>query len=336
MKGHFVISLDYEIHWGVFDKKTVDEYRENLENVGKVIDRLLEMSDKYNVKITFSTVGFLFAEDKTDLFKYIPENKPTYLIEKFSPYPLLESIGNNEKEDPFHYALSRIKQIKANGNHEIGTHTFCHFYCHEHGQTVEQFDDDLKSAINIAKPLDIDIKSIVFPRNMIEANKLIDRPYLDVCHKHGIGSFRGKEKAYIYNIHTTKFYHGWYLFKMLRLLDAYISVTGSNTYKVEVINKDKKVYNLPSSRLLRAYSSKLKFLEPLKVRRIKKAMTHAAKHKEMFHLWWHPHNFGTQIDENFKNLEQIFKTYKKLNETYGFESETMTGLAKKIKASQQE
>jgi hypothetical protein len=334
VNGHFIISLDYEIHWGVFDKKTVDDYRENLISVTKVIDKLLELSDMYGVKLTFSTVGFLFAENKKNLFEFLPENKPTYKNETFSPYSLLDSIGNNETDDPFHYALSKIKDIKANGNHEIGTHTFCHFYCHEHGQTVDQFDDDLKSAINIAKPLDIDIKSIVFPRNMIEADKTLDKPYLDVCLKHGIESFRGKEKASIYTIHTTKFYHGWYIFKILRLLDTYISVTGSNTYKVEVINKDKKIYNLPSSRMLRAYSSKLKFLEPLKIRRIKKGMTHAAKHNEMFHLWWHPHNFGTQMEENFKNLEDIFKTYKKLNETHDFESETMSGLAKKIKTSQ--
>ena len=333
MNGHFVISLDYEIHWGVFDKKSVDDYRENLENVRRVIDRLLEMSDSYGVKITFSTVGFLFAQNKDELLQHLPNLKPTYLQEKFSPYPLIETIGDNEAEDPFHYALSGIKKIRDNGNHEIGTHTFCHFYCHEHGQTVEQFDADLQSAINIAKPLGIDLKSIVFPRNMIEADKAIDKPYLDVCVKHGISSFRGKEKAYIYNIHTTKSYHGWYIFKFLRLLDAYCNITGSNTYSIEKINANKDIFNLPSSRLFRAYSNKLKFLEPLKVRRIKNAMTTAAKRNEMFHLWWHPHNFGTQTEENFKNLESVFKTYKALNETYGFKSETMTGLTNKIKSN---
>lgn len=332
MNGHFVISLDYEIHWGVFDKKSVDEYRQNLENVGQVIDRLLEMSDRYGVKITFATVGFLFAENKTELLKYLPKEKPTYLHEKFTPYPLIESIGDNENDDPFHYALSGIKKIRDNGNHEIGTHTFCHFYCHEHGQTVEQFDADLHAAKNIAKPLGIDLESIVFPRNMIEANKAIDKPYLDVCIKHGITSFRGKEKAYIYNIHTTKYYHGWYIFKFLRFLDAYFNLTGSNTYNVEKINNGKDILNLPSSRLFRAYSKRLKFLEPFKIRRIKKAMTRAAKRNELFHLWWHPHNFGAQIDENFENFEAVLKTYKKLNETYDFESETMTGLTNKIKS----
>lgn len=331
MNGHFVISLDYEIHWGVFDKKTVEDYKENLSNVGKVIDRLLALSDQYGVKLTFSTVGLLFAENKEDLISHFPEQKPSYLNEKFSPYPIVPNIGNSEADDPFHYALSGIRKIKDNGNHELGTHTFCHFYCHEHGQTPEQFDADIKAAKAIAKSKGVAIKSIVFPRNMIEANKAIDKPYLDVCEKHGITSFRGKEKAYIYNIHTTKSYHGWYVFKLLRLLDTYVNITGSNTYKVEHINKGRNIYNLPSSRMLRTFSNKLKFIEPIKIRRITKAMTYAAKRNEMFHLWWHPHNFGAQMDENFNNLETIFKTYSDLNKSYGFQSETMTGLTNKIK-----
>ncbi|MCB0447683.1 MAG: polysaccharide deacetylase family protein [Gelidibacter sp.] len=330
MNGHFVISLDFELHWGVFDVRTVESYKTNLLQVRPVITRLMQLADAYDVKLTFSTVGFLFANTKEELLGYSPEKKPTYTHSNFSPYPLLDSIGSTEAEDPFHYAKSVVKQIKNNKNHEIGTHTFSHYYCHELGQTVEQFEDDIKSAIAIAKPLDVILESIVFPRNMIDANKAIDQPYLDVCYRNGIKSFRGKEKAFIYNIHTTKFYHGWYLFKILRIIDAYFNLTGHNTYKVEKLYKKQTVLNLPSSRLLRAYSKSMAFLEPLKISRITKSMTHAAKKGELFHLWWHPHNFGTHTDKNFKNLEMIFKHYKELNKKYGFKSETMTGLTNKM------
>ena len=329
MNGHFVISLDYEIHWGVFDKKTVNEYKENLENVSKVIDKLLDISDRYNIKLTFSTVGLLFAKDKNEILSYLPKKKPTYTLEKLNPYQLIDSIGNDEKEDAFHYALSGIKKIKTNGNHEIGTHTFSHFYCHEQGQTVEQFDSDINAAVTIAKSLDIPIKSIVFPKNQMNPGDDVDKPYLQVCKKHGITSFRGKEKSAIYNIHSSKAYRNFFIFRALKPLDAYFNVTGSNTYNVKEINKDCIINNIPSSRFLRPYNAKLKIFEPLKLRRIKKAMTYAAKHNEVFHLWWHPHNFGTQMDENFRNLEVIFNTYKKLNETYGFQSETMTGVSEK-------
>jgi hypothetical protein len=330
MNGHFVISLDFELHWGVFDVRKVEDYKKKLLQVRPVIKRLLKLADTYEVKLTFSTVGFLFAGNKTELLEYLPKQKPTYTLKKFSPYPLIESIGENEQEDPFHYAKSVIKEIKNNGNHEIGTHTFSHYYCHELGQTVDQFEEDLKAAVAIAKPLDIDLKSIVFPRNMVDADQETDKPYLEVCYKLGLKSFRGVEKAFIYNIHTTKPYHGWLIFKLLRFFDAYINITGNNTYKIERHYNKKTMLNMPSSRLLRAYIKSLKFLEPLKIRRIKKGMKHAAKQGELFHLWWHPHNFGTHTDENFSNLENIFKEYVILNTAYGFKSETMTGLTNKF------
>ena len=330
--GHLVISLDFELHWGVFDVRTVESYKNNLLQVRPVITRMIGLADAYDVKLTFSTVGFLFAENKEELKKYLPKNKPTYKNQKLSPYPLLDSIADTENEDPFHYANSVINEIKQNGNHEIGTHTFSHYYCHGLGQTVEQFEDDLNSAIAIAKEMDITLESIVFPRNMINSDDPIDKPYIDVCYKKGIKSFRGKKKAYMYNVHTTKFYHSWYIFKLLRITDAYLNVSGINTYKVEKFYKKNKILNLPASILLRNYSSLLSFLEPLKIKRIKRGMKYAARHNEMFHIWFHPHNFGTHTDKNFKNLEMIFKHYKELNKKYGFKSETMTGLTNKITA----
>jgi peptidoglycan/xylan/chitin deacetylase (PgdA/CDA1 family) len=335
MNGHFVVSLDFELHWGVFDKRSVENYLANLINVPQVIHRLLEMADKYDVKLTFATVGFLFAKDKEDLLNHLPEQKPTFLNSKFSPYPLIESIGNNEIDDPYHYAHSLVKKIRDNGNHEIGTHTFCHYYCHELGQTVEQFEEDLNAAIAIAKQMDIKLESIVFPRNMIDLRYDEDLPYVETFYKLGFKSFRGKEKAYIYNIFTQKFYHGWFIFKILRMSDAYFNVTGMNTYNMDALYKKDTPLNIPSSRLLRAYNKKVSFLEPLKVRRIKTGMRYAAKNNQLFHLWWHPHNFGTHTDENFKNLEAIFKEYSILNKKYGYSSETMTSLTNKINSRHQ-
>ncbi len=331
MNGHFVISLDYEIHWGVFDKKTVDQYRQNLENVGVVLDKMLELCKTYNIKITFATVGFLFAKNKKELLEFSPKSKPTYHNDKFSPYSLISSIGNDETDDPFHYGLSGIEKINKDGNHEIGTHTFCHYYCHIPGQTIAQFDEDLKAARVIANKRNIELKSLVFPRNMIDAFKEVDQPILDTLKANGITSFRGKEKSFIYNIHTTKFYKNWFIFKILKFLDAYVSITGPNTYDLIKLNKGKDLVNIPSSRLLRAYSVKFKRFERLKMNRIKKGMTRAAKKNETFHLWWHPHNFGAQTEENFKNLEEIFQTYTALNKSHGFESITMTDLSNKIR-----
>ena len=69
MNGQFVLSLDFEKYWGVFDSKPLVEYQENLNNVNNVIDKLLELSDYYGVKLTFATVGFLLNENKVSYKK---------------------------------------------------------------------------------------------------------------------------------------------------------------------------------------------------------------------------------------------------------------------------
>ncbi len=321
MSGKFVISLDFELHWGVFDALTLEAYLNNLKNVKNVIEKLLVLSDKYEVKLTFATVGLLFAENKSEILKYLPKNIPNYIDKKLNPFQLLESIGENEEEDELHYAKSLIKTIKKNTNHEISTHTFGHYNCTAEGQTPQDFDSDLKSALAIAETMDIELKGIVFPKNQV------DNDYLHVCYDNGITNYRGTENHYLYR---PKNFNAK-IKKAFRLIDNYINISGYHTYSVEKLGPNKiGLVNIPSSRFLRPYLPKLSFLEKYKVKRITNAMKHAALNNELFHLWWHPHNFGANLNENLENLEEIFKTYKRLKESHEFESITMTDLANKV------
>ena len=52
-------------------------------------------------------------------------------------------------------------------------------------------------------------------------------------------------------------------------------------------------------------------------------MTNAAKNELLFHLWWHPHNFGINQEENLYLLSDILDHYKKLETIYGMKSMTM-------------
>ena len=188
------------------------------------------------------------------------------------------------------------------------------------GQTEEQFEDDLLSTLEISKQSDISIRSFVFPRNQINDK------YLSICAKHGIKSFRGTEKHWMYDTSDTALLEDK-KHRIYRLLDTYFNISGHNTYD---LNAKNGVFNVASSRFLRPYSKKLKILEPLKIARIKKSMTHAAKNHEVYHLWWHPHNFADNTEQNFKVLEGLFKHYKNLNETYGFKSNTMSGIVDNV------
>ncbi len=55
--GTFVISLDFELHWGVRDHRTVADYRENLLGVRRVVPALLSLFSEFGIHATWATVG---------------------------------------------------------------------------------------------------------------------------------------------------------------------------------------------------------------------------------------------------------------------------------------
>ena len=322
--GKFVISLDFELHWGFFDNRTLEDCRSQLLNINTVIDKLLQMSKEYNTSITFATVGMLFAKDKETVLDYVPKLKPNYTNKALDSYELLRGI--EQKDQVIYFAQELVKNIENDPLHEVGTHTFCHYYCHEKGQNIQDFKADIESAIAIAKALNIETKSIVFPRNQVQQD------YLKVCENLGIETYRGN-CWFNFNNDARKLILKEYGLILLRVVDSYFNISGSNSFKLKDHNtKDAKLINIPASRFLRPYNSRLKFIESLKVRRIKKAMTKAAKRNEVYHLWWHPHNFANNIEENFKNYSSILKHYKKLNVKYNFESITMQKLGEQYRS----
>ena len=313
--GNFVISLDFELQWGVRDKKTIEEYGENIKGVHFVIPRLLETFSKYKIKATFSTVGFLFLKNKKELLSHIPAKLPNYSNLSFSPYlDNFESVGNDYLEDEYHFAPQLISLIKQHPEQEIGSHTFSHYYCLESGQTINDFNEDIKMAIKVAQENDIKITSLIFPRNQFNDE------YLKVCNDNGIICYKGNEHSWLYK--AKKGEQESMFRRFLRLVDAYFNISGHNCYTKEQLKSNSPI-NIPSSRFLRPFSGKLKILDNLRLRRIKTGMTYAAKNNTIYHLWWHPHNFGYSLNENLIYLEKILQHYVSLNRKFGFESKTM-------------
>lgn len=325
-QGTLVISLDFELLWGVRDKRTIASYGKDILAVKEVIPRLLEIFSKYGIKVTFSTVGFLFAHTKEELLSYVPDRKPGYHNKNLSPYNgHFDQVGDNFENDPYHFAPDLISLIKKDNNQTIGTHTFSHYYCQEAGQTLEEFKKDLEAAIKISEDNGIKVDSIVFPRNQC------NQAYLEICKQLGITSYRGNERNWAFQGNGRHFSTlAVYARRFFRGLDAYFNVFGHHCYTWEELGKKDPIYNIPSSRLLRPFSKKLGFLEFLKIRRIKKSLKYAAKTKKVYHLWWHPHNFGANLEQNFKNLDRILSYCQTLEKKYGFDSDSMETLVKKL------
>lgn len=314
-RGLFVISLDFELHWGVRDKLSVRQYRDNLLGEWEVVPALLKLFTEYGIHATWATVGFMFFRSRSELLRGVPQNLPNYTHRELSPYDSLMTIGESERDDPFHYAPSLIHRIAAVAGQEIATHTFSHYYCLERGRDEESFRADLTAALEVARDHNgIDIKSIVFPRNQV------DHKCLSVCHDLGIKAYRGNPPSWLYAARSGD--DEWVARRGLRLLDAYLPISGTNAhYPTEPVGGFPR--NVPASRYLRPYLPALRTLEPLRLRRIVDDLTLAAEHKQLYHLWWHPHDFGARPEQNVAVLAQILERFAALRKSHGMESVNM-------------
>lgn len=317
--GIITISLDFELAWGLLDLNNFEEYKiSNIKNVANVIDRLLDIFSFYNIHATFATVGFIGYSNPDELIKDLPKLKPQYENRTLNPYynNFISSIS--EKDYIYFFAPELIEKIKIWPGMEIGTHTFSHYYCWEKGQTLEHFDADLKKAIQKGKEQGLEIRSIIFPRNNVSS------AYLEVCKENNINIYRGNpskffkdKKSRISNL----------IQKACRLADNYINLSGSPSYPLSEIKDEKGMIDIRASRMLRPYVESLRYFEPLRLKRIKNEMTKAAKNGEIYHLWWHPHNFGSKMDKNFSFLNEILKHFEYLRSKYGMKSLNMAEIA---------
>ena len=319
--GYFIISLDLELMWGMKDKKTVTTYGGNVLGTRKAIPKILKVFSEKGIHATWAVVGLLFSGKKIDTLQMLPARIPVYHQQKLSSYNYLEQLGKDEDSDKYHYADSLIRLISQFKHQEIASHTFSHYYCLEDGQTKEDFASDISAAKKAGERYNVEIKSVVLPRNQI------NRAYLDVLIKNNIFSFRGTEENWLYQ--ATKSNNHNFIRRFFKVLDAYLNLSGYHCYTLKEAAVKPDLLNLRSSRFLRPYSKMFSFCEKSKIQRIKAQMKHAAKHHLIFHLWWHPHNFGINTEKNMENLIKILDYYLYLNKKYGFQSVNMAEIATK-------
>ncbi len=320
--GALVISLDFELAWGVRDQPFFSAYRENLSGARAAIPRILECFVEYGIHATWATVGLLFFQSKDELKAGLPAKRPRYRDAALSSYSYLDQLGSDEETDPLHFAPSLIDLIGRHPHQEVATHTLSHYYCLEEQQDVEAFRDDLAAALTLGRRRGIELESLVFPRNQF------DDQHVQACNEVGIKSFRGVESAWLYAARRTG--QESMVRRGIRLLDAYINISGHHGYPREHVGRTLP-HNLPSSRFLRPYSAKLRLLEPLKRRRIAADLSHAAANDLIYHLWWHPHNFGTHLEESLTSLRAIFDHFVHLKDRYGMESLNMAELSAQLR-----
>ena len=309
LTGKFVISLDFELQWGA-QGRLLQHYRANLLGVRQAIPAILSVFSDFKIHATWAAVGFLFFESRDQFLRNLPHRRPEYKDKDLDPYELLDQLGKNETEDPLHFAPSLIRRIRDTEGQEIGTHTFSHYSVFAEGCSHESFRDDIRAALRAGALLNTNIRSIVFPFNQITQD------HLRICAEEGLTTYRGLE----FDPYVAAGNHP--LDRAKRLADSYVNLSGSGCGLPSILEGCELV-SVPQSRFLRPYSHALSFMDKLQLQRITKSMTLAAQNGVIFHLWWHPHNFGVNIERNIQFLRSICEHYLLLSRRYGFQSCTM-------------
>jgi peptidoglycan/xylan/chitin deacetylase (PgdA/CDA1 family) len=305
----------------VRDKCTIAEDRDRLLGVRAAVPALLDLFTSDGIHATWAVVGLLLAETKRELLARLPPAVP-YARPALSPYAALIDVGDSERDDPFHFAASLVRRVAATPAQEIGTHTFSHYYCLEPGQTPAHFRADVAAALAITREkLGLVPRSIVFPRNQVSA------PHVAVCGELGFRAYRANPDAWAYRPRpddTERIQR-----RAIRLLDAYLPLV---TAQPAPTAADRPPANVAASRYLRPYVPTLRAAEGLRERRLARELARAARERRIFHLWWHPDDFGLHLAENLAVLRRFLDRYRTLREQTGMETLTMGEAADRLLA----
>jgi hypothetical protein len=313
--GALVISLDFELYWGISDLRwPPSQYDQNVLGARVVIPLLLKIFQDNEIAATWAAVGMMFAHSDEEARSYYPTRLPNYDNRSLSPY------GKPPADRIYCYAPELIQRIASTPRQEVGTHTFSHYYCLESGQNPEDFEADVAAAVRIAKDHGNLPKSVALPRNQVNEN------YLRILARNGIHTYRGTQHGWLHRPGNRRQQRAL-IRRAGRLAEAWFRRSGSYSYEWWEINRPDGMSNVRGSRYLRPANSGPRWLQKQHVRNIRWDILDAARAKRVYHLWWHPEDMGGAIDDALADVQCICEELKHCRDKYGMTSVSMGGAA---------
>lgn len=315
-RGAFVISLDFELFWGMADFGHAYDYKNVIEKVHDVVPKLLKLFEKYNVHATWATVGAIFAHDDDEFLEYLPKPIAPQTFEMLNKLGILPEKDETKCPRSMLFAPELTKMVSETPGQELGTHTYSHYYCNLKTSTTNEFQKEINAAKAIMEKNNADCISIVFPRNQVHEK------YIKEAESEGIFIYRGVENGKLQALKkkSRKGLIFWYG-------DNYIPLQKGQSFELSEIVEAENRYNVKNTRFFKPYKKKYKIIEKFKLWRYKLEMRRAAKRGEVYHMYWHPHNFGENTDINFKQMEKLLLYYSKMNRKHGMISLNMREVA---------
>lgn len=299
-QGFFVLSLDFETMWGSIGSKDIQSFALRTAKEKEIFYKVNELFNEYGIHSTWAIVGAMACKTKEETISHL-KNDIYYKKWNISIKDFIENA-------PTDYFLSNlINKLSLEKNVEIASHTFTHSYFLDDSLSCDDLENELSVSKRILSSYG-EIKTIIFPRNQINPN------VFPLMEKYDYSIMRANQKR---------------LFKNNRYLEYFNSIfpiTNKTSYSPNKLFVDEyNILNIPASLFLR-FRKKNDFIHKLQIRRVKKEMRKSAKRGLVFHLWFHPHNLGLDVDNGINGLRQIFDFYSKMNEKHSYKSVNMREL----------
>lgn len=185
-KAVLLISADFELAWAFrFSKnrkKNINYPVEKAMLARQNIPIILNLCDKFNIPITWVTVGHLFLNEckKGDHDHLLQLNK---FKNQYWNYGGNDWFADDPftgfKQDTAWYAPDLIKMIQnAKVEHEIGCHTFSHIDCSDEICSSEVFLSEINECKKLAQKSGVELKSFVHPGHTIgNLDNLVDEGF---------------------------------------------------------------------------------------------------------------------------------------------------------------
>lgn len=292
--GFFLISLDFESMWGSIGSKDYNGFVERTKYEREIIAGILERFKKHQIHSTWGIVGAMACHSKEEAIKLNPNNihYPEWNVDTH------QIIDNATSE---YFLSDLVLNVSTLPYTEIASHTFTHVYFKNPCVTEEDATKELELSKKVLSNYG-DVNTVIFPRNQIDDCKI---RLLNEC---GYNIYRGTITRLFRNN------------KYFEFLNCYLPISKKTSYPISTIKAIEGVYNIPASMFLRFYNKKLKVFEKLKLNRIKREMKRSAEKHLVFHLWFHPHNLGTNLEKNFAILDNLLNYFDFLKSKYDYKS----------------
>lgn len=312
-KGTFLVSVDTEMAWGAVDKPL--GYLYECEAERRCIDRLIALMDAYEISGTWALVGHLFLEScqPANGVKHPEIIRARYswrTDDWFRADPCTDVV-----RAPTWYAPDVVNRlVECPTYQEIASHSFSHLLVGETGCSAEAFRSELQECLRLAAERGISLRSFVFPKNLVG--------HLPVLRDNGFRAYRGQRSGAP---------SAW----------PVINGVGASVHQFRdlvLLRKSSAVYpeltdgvwNLPSTYLFTIANRRRTY--QVRMQQALRRLRHAAKHRTLFHLWFHPQNLAVDPEVAFAGLERLFREARRLRDRQELTTTTMGELAAHLDA----